>query len=83
MMYQCVGFIHMVYPQATILHMVRDPLDTLYSCLRNKFDHGGLEWTLQTEALVDNYITYLETVQHFREVLPGRFIDIRYNLILF
>lgn len=68
----------MVYPRALILHVVRDPMDTLFSCYRNKFDHAGLEWTTDFDDLALQYSLYLELIQHFRMVLPGRVVDIRY-----
>lgn len=67
----------MVFPDALILHTIRDPLDTLFSCFRCKFDDAGLEWSLDTSDLVLQYAKYLEIMQHFRTVLPGRVIDVR------
>jgi tetratricopeptide (TPR) repeat protein len=31
-----IGLIHMVFPRAIILHTIRDPLDTLFSCYANR-----------------------------------------------
>lgn len=36
--YRNVGFIHILYPEAVIIHIVRDPLDCLFSIYRQKFD---------------------------------------------
>lgn len=69
----------MVFPEAPIIHMIRDPLDTLLSCYRLKFDDIGLHWTLKIPDLVLQYVMYLETVHHFRTVLPNRILDIRYD----
>eukprot|EP01033_Poteriospumella_lacustris_P010063 gene10063-7190_t len=77
--YRNIGFIHMVFPEAPIIHMVRDPLDTLLSCYRLKFDDIGLHWTLQIPDLVLQFVMYLETMHHFRQVLPDRVLDIRYE----
>jgi len=49
------GLIHLVYPNAVILHTVRDPMDTLFSCYKNKFDDKGLEWALDIKDLVLQY----------------------------
>ena len=38
--YRNIGFIHLVYPQTPILHMVRDPLDNMFSAYRKKFDES-------------------------------------------
>lgn len=71
------GFLHLVYPDALIIHTVRDPLDTLFSCYRNKFDDFGLEWSLDVGDLALQYSVYLEIMAHFRKALPGRVIDLR------
>lgn len=72
-----LGFIHLVYPNAVILHTMRDPMDTLYSCYKHKFDDHGLEWALDAGQLVRQYVRYLEIMAHFRKVLPGRVVDVR------
>ena len=72
-----VGFIHLVFRDALIINMVRDPADTLLSSFTNKFDDIGLEWSLDIDHLVLQYVLYLELMQHFREVLPGRVVDVR------
>lgn len=58
--YRNIGFIHMVYPNAVILHTLRDPMDTLFSCYSHKFDGLGLEWFLDNEKLALTYVMYLE-----------------------
>ena len=77
--YRNVGFIHLMFPNAVIIHTVRDPLDTVLSCYKHKFADQEVAWTLDPEALVHEYVMYLETMAHFREVLPGRVHDVRYE----
>jgi hypothetical protein len=77
--YRNIGFIHLMFPHAIILHTMRDPMDTLFSCYKHRFDDKGLEWTLDPEALALQYATYLDIMYHFRMVLPGRVIDVRYE----
>ncbi len=77
--YRSIGFIHYVYPEAVIVHMVRDPMDTILSCFTHKFDHYGLEWSMNEDHLVDQFAIYLQIMNHFRSVLPGRIIDVRYE----
>ena len=66
-----------MYPDALIVHTLRDPMDTLFSCYRNKFDDYGLEWSLDWSDLVLQYVMYLEIMHHWRTVLPGRVVDLR------
>ena len=58
---------------------MRDPMDTLYSCAKHKFDDAGLEWTLTPEQLAMQYYLYLKNMEHFRKALPGRIIDVQYE----
>ena len=81
--YPNVGLIHLIYPNAIVLNLVRDPLDTLLSCLTNKFDDKGLEWTLDEDHVVLEFLSYLEIMQHWRRVLPGRVIDVQYENIVY
>ena len=34
---------------------MRDPMDTLFSCYKHKFDDSGLEWALDAEELALQY----------------------------
>ena len=77
--YNNLGMLHMIFPNAPIIHMMRDPMDTLFSCYKHKFDEEGLRWSLDFELLVDQYVAYLEIMAHFRKVLPGRVYDVRYE----
>lgn len=68
-----------MYPSALIIHMIRDPMDTLFSCWKHKFDDNGLEWSLDIDHLTLQYAIYLETMDHFRRVLPDRMFEVRYE----
>ena len=37
--YQHINLIHLLFPKAMILHTVRDPLDTLFSCWKTRFNN--------------------------------------------
>jgi tetratricopeptide (TPR) repeat protein len=80
--YKNVGFVHLVFPRSVILHMVRDPMDNLFSAYRKKFDDSGMEWTLSGEQLVGTYVQYLRLMQHFRRVLPGRVMDVPFEVMV-
>eukprot|EP01041_Mallomonas_annulata_P000920 gene920-1786_t len=77
--YWNIGFIHYSMPNAVIIHTVRDPLDTILSIYKNKLSDHEVEWAHDPEDLVFEYVAYLEILAHFRAVLPGRVIDVRYE----
>lgn len=73
-----IGFIHVLFPNATILHTVRDPLDTCVSCLSLRFA-GGHAWANRTRDTAHYYRQYRELMTHWDEVLPDRVIEARYE----
>lgn len=80
--YLNVGFIHLMFPNALIIHMVRDPLDTLVSCFRTSFGHPNLRWTQSIDSLYNGYRIYLEVMAHFRKHLPGRIYEVQYEQLI-
>eukprot|EP01039_Chlorochromonas_danica_P000985 gene985-1069_t len=78
--YRNIGFIHLIYPKAAILHIHRDPMDCLMSVFKHKFDDQGLGWSLDLQDILFVYGLYLQYMHHFRSRLPpGRILDIRYE----
>ena len=51
--YNNLGMLHMIYPHAAVIHMMRDPMDTLLSCYRHKFDEMGLRWSLDINLIAE------------------------------
>ncbi|HEX3408624.1 MAG TPA: sulfotransferase, partial [Caulobacteraceae bacterium] len=69
--YLHVGAIAMAFPNAVILHAVRDPLDTCLSCWRQLFAEGA-ETLYDLAEIGAEYVAYRETMDHWSAVLPGR-----------
>jgi len=77
--YMNVGFIHMLFPNALILHVAREPMDTLLSAYKHDFPPGGLDYTSEFEGLAQLYRSYRDIMVHWDEVLPGRVTHVRYE----
>ena len=74
-----VGLIHLMLPNARIVHVNRDPVDTCLSCFTRLFHHGQ-EQTYDLTELGRYYRQYRRLMDHWRSVLPpGSFLDIRYE----
>lgn len=82
--YRNIALIHLLFPNAIILHVVRDPLDTLLSCFTKRFGSTELLWTMNVNNLVAEYAAYLELMAHFHKVIPrkNRLIDISYEALV-
>lgn len=73
-----IGHIHLMFPRAVILHTVREPADTCFSCFRRLFLY--VQFTRFTYSLTDLgrfYVTYRGMMDHWRATLVGRVIDIK------
>lgn len=77
--YYNVGFIHLLYPNAVILHVYRNPMDTLFSAYKHEFPPGTLDYTCNFESLAELYHSYRDIIEHWDAVLPGRVTHIRYE----
>jgi tetratricopeptide (TPR) repeat protein len=74
-----LGLIHLALPNATIIHAVRDPVDTCVSSFATHFTRGH-EHTCDLAELGRYYRHYRELMTHWRDVLPpGRILDVRYE----
>lgn len=73
-----LGFIHRALPQAKILHMVRDPMDTCFSNLRELFS-DACAYSYDQLELADYYAEYRRLMAHWHTPLPGRILDVRYE----
>ena len=69
-----------MFPNATILHMVRDPLDTCVSCFALRFAKGH-EWSNRLSDLAHFYSQYRAMMDHWNKVLPGRIVDVSYEAL--
>jgi Flp pilus assembly protein TadD len=73
------GLIHLALPKATIIHAVRDPVDTCVSCFATDFTNGH-EHTYDLAELGRYYRHYRALIKHWHDVLPpGRIIDVQYE----
>lgn len=72
-----LGFICKALPQARIVHMVRDPIETCFSNLRELFSGAGTYSNDQRE-LAAYYRRYHALMAHWRRQFPGRILDVHY-----
>ena len=76
-----LGFIARALPQARILHMVRDPLDTCFSNLRTMFSDVNT-YSYDQRELAQWYGQYHRLMAHWHEVMPGRVLDVHYDALV-
>ncbi|HEX4095708.1 MAG TPA: sulfotransferase, partial [Caulobacteraceae bacterium] len=76
------GLIHLMLPNARIIHCVRDPLDTCFSCYETRFAEGNA-FAYDQRELGLHYRAYAQLMEHWRTVLPpDRFTEVRYENVV-
>jgi tetratricopeptide (TPR) repeat protein len=77
-----VGLIHLMLPNAKIIHVRRNPIDTCMSCLTTLFKQGHA-FTYDLAELGQYYVDYARLMEHWRTLLPSEaFLDVRYEDIV-
>lgn len=77
-----VPLIHLMLPNAKIIHVNRNPVDTCVSCFTCLF-HRKQEHTYDLAELGRYYADYARLMDHWRKVLPpDAFYDVQYENIV-
>jgi tetratricopeptide (TPR) repeat protein len=76
--YLHVGMIHLMFPRAVIFHCQRDPVETCLACWRQLFT-AGAETLYDLADIGAEYRRISEIMDHWRAVLPGRVVPVRYE----
>jgi tetratricopeptide (TPR) repeat protein len=74
-----LGVIHSVFPNARIIYMQRDPIDSCLSCYFQNFVLS-LNFKMDLSDLADYYRQHQRLMAHWRAVLPpGTILDVPYE----
>lgn len=76
--FRYVGFIHLLLPNAKIIHCKRNPIDTCLSNFRILFGEK-MEFTYDLSDLGRYYVAYSKLMEHWQKALPGKMLDVQYE----
>ena len=77
-----IGIIYRMFPTAKIIHAIRDPMDSCFSCFTHLFKSSML-FAYDLAALSDYYGLYAQAMQHWQAVLPkGVIFDCPYEQMI-
>jgi tetratricopeptide (TPR) repeat protein len=76
-----LGFILQALPQARVLHMVRDPMETCFSNLRELFSDAN-PYSYDQVELANYYARYARLMAHWKARFPGRILDVHYDRLV-
>jgi tetratricopeptide (TPR) repeat protein len=80
--FRFAGLIHMALPNARIVHVSRDPVDTCVSCFSQLFG-GDIPYAYDLAELGRYYRAYEGLMAHWRQMLPAEtLIELRYEALV-
>jgi tetratricopeptide (TPR) repeat protein len=78
-----VGLIHQMLPHAKIIHAMRDPMDSCFSCYSRLFINENLGFSYDLKTLGRYYERYITLMDHWDAVLPpGSVLNLRYEELI-
>lgn len=81
--FQHLGLIHLMFPGARIIHSMRDPMDSCFSCFSRLFIGNNLGYTYDLGATGRYWVTYHDLMRHWHAALPaGRILDVSYETMV-
>ncbi|WP_448549663.1 tetratricopeptide repeat-containing sulfotransferase family protein [Thalassotalea fusca] len=76
-----IGLLHKLFPQAIILDIRRDAVACGFSNYKQDYPHGH-EFSYQLQDFVDYYQFYLNLMNHWQAILPGRVYTLSYSNLI-
>ena len=77
-----LGLIHMMLPRAKIIHAMRDPMDSCFSCYTHRFRETH-DYAYDLGSLGRYYQRYAKLMRHWHQVLPqGSILDVGYESVV-
>ena len=73
-----IGLIHLILPKARIIDARREPMSCCFSNFKQLFAQGQ-EFTYSIEDISRYYLTYVELMRHWDDVLPGRVLRVQHE----
>lgn len=81
--YIWIGAIHLCFPKAKIIHVVRNPIDCCLSAFTTNFQPGIQPYSYDLNELGAYFAGYMQLMRHWKSILPGRTIlTVRYEDII-
>ena len=78
-----LGLVRLILPEARIIHVRRDPVDTCLSCYSKNFKAANLPYTYDQTELGLFYRDYEALMAHWRATLPAtHFLEVEYETVV-
>ncbi|HTD29412.1 MAG TPA: sulfotransferase [Xanthomonadaceae bacterium] len=74
--YLLAGWLRLAFPNATIIHSLRDPRDVALSCWITQFN--DMSWTNDLQHIAHRIEQHRRLMSHWRKTIGDHLIDVRY-----
>lgn len=79
--YKYLGYIHLLFPRAKIIHIKRNPLDHCLHIYMKYFAEGN-NYAFNMSDLIHYYKYYEKLMAHWNKVLPSEIFEVTYESIV-
>ena len=76
-----IGFIRLVFPNASIIHSKRDPIDTCLSCYFQNFTDGH-DYSFDLGKLGKQYAAYAKIMKHWEAIYGAEIFNASYERMI-
>ena len=80
--FMLAGLILKALPQARIIHLQREPMDSCFSNLKELFGSNAHPYSYDFADLATHYGNYSRLMQHWHALAPGRILDVQYEALV-
>ncbi len=76
--YMYCGLIKKALPNARIIHLIRDPMDSCYAIYKTLFGQAYY-FSYDFDELAAYYASYHQLMRHWHDAMPGAILDVHYE----
>ena len=76
-----LGIIGLIFPQASIIHLLRHPLDVVLSVFSNHLTHGYY-CAYDLTSIARHYVLVTDLVEHYRREMALKYMAVRYEDVI-
>lgn len=78
--YLLAGWLRIAFPDAVLIHSLRDPRDVAWSCWATDF--ARIDWSLRLEHIAHRIEQHRLLLRHWRQVMSERLVELRYERLV-
>jgi tetratricopeptide (TPR) repeat protein len=80
--FQLAGPFALALPNARIINLMRNPMDTCFSNFKYLFASGSAPYSYDQESVARYYSQYSKLMAHWHRCLPGQILDVEYERLI-